>query len=92
MIIKSREKVLLEGDSSVSVTHLHNPAVINALAKLQGHSTRDEFPTDQTGLGKTVLILLYLAFFTHFHIEVDGKGHPFYRPSILIVPATLVRQ
>ena len=46
---------------------------------------------DQTGLGKTIQVLLFLAIFVNFHIEIEN-GRAAYRTILLVVPSTVIKQ
>jgi hypothetical protein len=68
------------------------PPDVKAAAKtLTGLAIGGMMIVDQTGLGKTV-VLLANYYFARAHVETDAKGKPIYKIMVLVVPAAVLKQ
>ncbi|KAI9768990.1 MAG: hypothetical protein M1840_004586 [Geoglossum simile] len=71
--------------------HENQPEVMSALRRLPCLAVHGGILADQTGLGKSKQTLLFLSYYTRFHIEMDGES-PIHRPILLVVPSQVVKQ
>ena len=66
--------------------HTALPEVKAAMDRLKGPRTYGGFVVDSTGLGKTIMVLLFLALFSQYHQEEK------HRPTLLTVPTAVIKQ
>ncbi|KAI9782077.1 MAG: hypothetical protein M1839_005423 [Geoglossum umbratile] len=71
--------------------HKTRPEVKSALGRLSCLAVHGGILADQTGLGKTKQTLLFLSYYTQFHIEMHDQS-PVHRPILLVVPSQVVKQ
>lgn len=71
---------------NLSKTHKENTMTAAALTKLNSIQTFGGLVVDQTGLGKTIQVLLFLAFYVQFHHKTP------YKPILLVVPTAVICQ
>lgn len=68
------------------------PAEVKKAAdSLKGLAIGGKLICDQTGLGKTILLLANY-FYINFHEDLDAEGKPVYKMMVLVVPAGVLKQ
>jgi SNF2 family DNA or RNA helicase len=65
--------------------------VRNAADSLKGLAIGGKFICDQTGMGKSILLLIIL-YFARYHIRKDSEGKRVYKMNKLVVPSGVIKQ
>lgn len=83
------EKLLVE---TGNVDHPRADDVRDAAQSLRDICVHGALLADETGLGKTKQCLLSAALHSFLYTEMDDDGKECYRPMLLVLPPTLIRQ